>query len=153
MTITCHIENFEAGLSELQPLLPLHYAELALNQEKVPLSPQYGIYFERERRGELLYVTMREAGELIGYFIGFIAPGLHYSTCLTCTLDIFFIHPDKRGQALPGVRLFRFVEKELKRRGVQRWFVGSKVKADASSLFEFLDFDKVEVYYSKWLGD
>jgi hypothetical protein len=45
------------------------------------------------------------------------------------------------------------VENELKRRGVQRWFVGSKVKADASALFEFLDFERVEVYYSKWIGD
>lgn len=153
MTLTCHIENFEQGLEELKALLPAHYEELALNQDKVPLSPQFPVYFERERRGELLYVTMREAGELVGYFIGFIAPGLHYSTCLTCTLDIFYIRKDKRGSALPGVRLFRFVEKELKRRSVDRWFVGSKCKADASALFEFLDFQKVEVYYSKMLKE
>jgi GNAT superfamily N-acetyltransferase len=151
--LTTQIESFEERLAELQELLPLHYKELALNQDKVPLSPQYGVYIERERRGELLFVTMREAGALVGYFIGFIAPGLHYSTCLTGTMDIFFIHPDKRGAGLPGVRLFRAVEKELRRRGVQRWFVGSKCRSDASSLFEFLAFEKVEVYYSKWLGD
>lgn len=151
--LTTQIESFAERLGELQELLPLHYQELALNQDKVPLSPQYDVYIDRERRGELIFVTMREAGALVGYFIGFIAPGLHYSTCLTCTMDIFYIHPDKRGAGLPGVRLFRAVEKELKRRGVQRWFVGSKCKAEASSLFEFLDFDRVEVYYSKWLGD
>lgn len=148
----CIAESFEAGLPELKALLPLHYEELALNQDKVPLSPQYEIYFERERRGELLYMTMREAGALIGYFIGFIAPGLHYSTCLTCTQDIFFIHPDKR-RGLHGPRLFRAVEHELRRRGVQRWFVGSKVNSDASALFERLDFEKVETHYSKWLGE
>jgi GNAT superfamily N-acetyltransferase len=151
--LTTHIESFEERLSELQELLPEHYKELALNQDKVPLSPQYDVYIERERQGGLLFITMRDAGELVGYFIGFIAPGLHYSTCLTCTMDIFYIRKDKRGQALPGVRLFRAVEAELKRRGVQRWFVGSKVKADASKLFEFLDFERVEIYYSKWLGD
>lgn len=151
--LTCHVESFEERLAELQALLPSHYDELALNKDKVPLSPQYGVYIERERRGELLFVTMRESGELVGYFIGFIAPGLHYSTCLTCTMDIFYIRQDKRGTALPGVRLFRAVEKELRRRGVNRWFVGSKVKADASALFEFLDFERVEIYYSKWLGD
>lgn len=151
--LTTHIESFEERLTELQELLPLHYEELALNKDKVPLSPQYGVYIERERRGELIFVTMREAGELVGYFIGFVAPGLHYSTCLTCTMDIFYIHPDKRAQGLPGVRLFRAVEKELKRRGVDRWFVGSKTKADASALFEFLDFERVEIYYSKWIGD
>lgn len=149
--MTCHIESFEERLGELKPLLPMHYAELALDQDKVPLSPQFDIYIERERRGELLFVTMRDAGDLVGYFIGFVAPGLHYSTCLTCTMDIFYIHPDKRGAALPGVRLFRAVEDELRRRGVDRWFVGSKCRADASKLFEFLGFEKVEIYYSKML--
>jgi GNAT superfamily N-acetyltransferase len=151
--LTCHIESFAERLPELQTLLPEHYKELALNQDKVPLSPMYEIYIDREKKGELLFMTMREKGDLVGYFIGFIAPGLHYSTCLTCTMDIFYIRKDKRGQALPGVRLFRAVEEELRRRGVNRWFVGSKVKADASALFEFLDFERVEIYYSKWLGD
>lgn len=153
MTLTTQIESFEERLAELQRLLPLHYQELALNQDKVPLAPQYSIYIARERNGELLFVTLRDLGELVGYFIGFIAPGLHYRTCLTCTMDIFYVHPDRRAQGLPGVRLFRAVEKELRRRGVQRWFVGSKCKADASALFEFLAFEKVEIYYSKWLGD
>jgi len=150
--ITCHIESFEAHLSELQGLLPLHYQELALNQDQVPLDPQYEIYIERERQGGLLFVTLRDAGEMVGYYIGFIAPGLHYKTCLTCITDIFFVRPDKRN-GTAGIKLFRFVEKELKRRGVQRWLTGSKVKHDASALFEFLKFEKVEIFYSKWLGD
>lgn len=149
--ISTHVESFEDRLEELQPLLPMHYEELALNQDKVPLSPQYNVYIERERAGGLLFVTLRDAGELVGYFIGFIAPGLHYSTCLTCTMDIFFLRKDKRtGSA--GVRLFRFVEDELRRRGVQRWFMGSKVKADASALFKRIGAEPVETYYSKWLG-
>lgn len=150
--ITAHVESFEERLSELQALLPIHYAELALNQDKVPLSPQYGIYIQRERQGELIFVTLREAGELIGYFIGFVAPGLHYSTCLMCTMDIFYVHKDKRtGSA--GIRLFRFVEAELKRRGVQRWLMGSKIHADASALFKRIGAAPIETYYSKWLGD
>lgn len=150
--ITCHVESFTERLPELQTLLPEHYKELALNQEKVPLDPQYEVYIERERQGGLLFVTLRDAGELVGYFIGFIAPGLHYKTCLTCTMDIFYVRKDKRG-GRAGIKLFKFVEEELKRRGVDRWFVGSKCHMDASWLFEHLEFQKVEVYYSKWLGD
>jgi hypothetical protein len=150
--ITAHVESFEERLDELQVLLPQHYKELALNQDRVPLSPQYHVYIERERAGGLLFVTLRDAGELVGYFIGFIAPGLHYSTCLTCTMDIFFIRQDKRiGSA--GVRMFRFVEDELRRRGVQRWFMGSKIHADASALFKRIGAAPVETYYSKWIGD
>lgn len=149
--ITAHVENFERGLDELKALLPAHYEELAMDKEHVPLSPQYDIYFARERAGQLLYVTLREAGELVGYFIGFIAPGLHYSTCLTCTLDIFYIRADKR-KGSAGVRLFRFVEAELRRRRVQRWTMGSKIHADASSLFKRIGARPIETYYSKWLG-
>src|SRR4051812_31398113 len=129
--LTCHVESFEERLAELSVLLPEHYKELALNQDKVPLDPQYSVYIERERQGGLLFVTLRDAGELVGYFIGFIAPGLHYKTCLTCTMDIFYIRKDKRVGS-GGVRLFRFVETQLRQRGVQRWFMGSKIHADAS---------------------
>lgn len=149
--LTCHVESFEQRLAELQVLLPLHYKELALNQDHVPLSPQYSLYIERERAGALLFVTLRDAGELVGYFIGFIAPGLHYSTCLTCTMDIFYVRQDKRSGSA-GVRMFRFVEQELRRRGVQRWFMGSKIHADASALFKRIGAAPVETYYSKWLG-
>lgn len=150
--ITCHIESFEQRLAELQQLLPLHYKELALNQEHVPLSPIYPAYIAREREGGLIFVTLRDAGELVGYFIGFVAPGLHYSTCLTCTMDIFYVRPDKRtGSA--GIRMFRFIEVELRRRGVKRWFMGSKIHADASALFKRIGATPVETYFSKWLGE
>ena len=150
--ITCHVESFEQQLAELQVLLPAHYLELALNQDHVPLSPQFHVYIERERAGGLLFVTLRDAGDLVGYFIGFIASGLHYSTCLTCTMDIFFVRQDRRSGSA-GVRMFRFVETELRRRGVQRWFMGSKIHADASSLFKRIGAAPVETYYSKWLGE
>lgn len=150
--ITTQVELFSRVLTELKPLLPLHYAELALNQDKVPLSPQYDIYLAREELGELLMVTVRKDAELIGYFVGFVAPGLHYSTCLTCTMDVFYIHPSHRGSTL-GYSLFKSVEAELKRRGVQRMFVGSKLHKDASFLFEKLGYVEVERYYSTWLGD
>ena len=150
--ITFHVESFTQSLPEFKHLLPLHWEELALNQDKVPLDPQWDVYMERERRGELLFMAAREAGEIVGYFIGFIAPGLHYATCLTCTMDIFYLRKDKR-TAMTGVRLFKAVEEELRRRGVQRWFAGSTVHADESAMFERLKFSRVEIYYSKWLGE
>lgn len=150
--LTVQLESFTERLEEFRPLFPLHWEELALNKDKVPLDPQYEIYIQREARGELIFATLRELGQPVGYFIGFIAPGLHYKTCLTCTMDIFYVHPEKRG-GRGGIKLFKFVEKELKRRGVHRWFVGSKCHADASWLFEILGFNRVEVYYSKWIGE
>lgn len=150
--ITFAVESFTEQLPELKVILPLHYEELALDKEQVPLSPQYEVYTDRESRGEVLFVTARKEGQLIGYFIGFISPGLHYSTCLTCIMDIFYIHPEYRGSNT-GFELFEFVEKELKRRGVDRWFVGHKEHFDIGFLFKKLGFEKVEITYSKYIGD
>ena len=150
--ITAQIEPWQLFIHEAQPLLPLHWEELALNKDKVPLDPQYDVYAARDTAGQVLVVTLRQEGELVGYFIGFIAPGLHYKTCLTLTMDIFWTHPSIRN-GFAGVKLFRLVEKEAKRRGVQRMFFGSKLHKDASKLFEFLKMQATEVYYSKWLGD
>jgi|SRR6185295_2188435 len=150
--ITTHQEKIADRLEEIKQLLPLHYKELALNQDSVPLDPQYDIYLRREAAGEVIFTVLRENGEMIGYFIGFIAPGLHYRTCLTCTMDIFYVRKDKRKQGA-GIALFTEVEKELRRRGVQRWFMGSKLHLDASYLFEKIGAEHVETYYSKWLGE
>ena len=143
--ITAHVESFEQNLEYLKPLLPIHYKELALDQDKVPLSPQFDKYVAAEQRGELIFVTLRKAGQMVGYFIGFIAPGLHYSTCLTCNMDIFYVLPDHRGSGT-GFQLFKFVEQQLKKRGVARMFVGSKMHKDASWLFEKLNYTPVETY-------
>lgn len=150
--ITAHVESFEQNLDYLKPLLPIHYAELALHQDKVPLSPQFDRYIAAERRGELTFITLRKSGEMVGYFIGFVAPALHYSTCLTCQMDIFYVLPEHRGDGA-GFQLFKFVEQQLKKRGVQRMFVGSKMHKDASWLFEKLGYQPVETYYSAWLGE
>ena len=105
----------------------------------------------REAAGELMVITLRDKGRLVGYFVGIVAPGLHYSTCLTLTMDIFWTHPDIRG-GFAGVKLFRAVEKEAKRRGVQRMFYGSKLHKDCGSLFRYLGLEPIETYYSKWIG-
>lgn len=149
--ITFVIEPFSSVYAELLPLLHQHYGEISTHKDHgVPLEPQVGVYRAREADGSLLMVIGRERGEIVAYFVAFIAPGLHYASCLTCLPDIFFVREDKR-TGLAGVRMFRFVEKELRRRGVKRWAVGGKVVHDASALFKFLDFQAVETTFEKWL--
>lgn len=151
-SFSTQVEPFMAGVDELKPLLPGHWEELALNQDKTPLDPQWEAYAQREAAGQILYVTLRQAGVLKGYFIGFAAPGLHYRQCLTLTMDIYYTTPDVRG-GTAGLRLMRAVMKEAKRRGVQRVFFGSKLHKDSGRLFEALGMKPVETYYSSWIGD
>lgn len=145
-------ESLTEHLEALKPMFPLHWQELALNKDHVPLDPQYEVYLERDARGEVLFVSGRENGEIIAYFVGFVAPGLHYRTCLTLTMDIFWVRPDHRGKSA-GLRLFSAVENEAKRRGVKRMFMGSKLHKDSGWLFARMGYEPVETYYSKWIGD
>jgi hypothetical protein len=149
--MTFAVERFSDVYGELKPLLEEHYAEISTHsQHGIPLEPMEEIYRAREADGSLMMVIGREAGKIAAYFVCFIAPGLHYRSCLTCSPDIFYVDPGRR-TGIAGIRMFRFVEKELRRRGVKRWAIGSKVAHDASALFKFLDFSPVETTYEKWL--
>jgi GNAT superfamily N-acetyltransferase len=150
--LTAQVEPFPPFLAEVQPLLQGHWEELALNKDKVPLDPQYDEYLRRDALGQTSVVTLREAGRLAGYFVGFIAPGFHYKTCLTYTMDIFYVCPSTRGKN-GGAIMVKTLEHELRRRGVHRMFMGTKCHKDAGFLFEKLGYEKVEIYYSKWLGE
>lgn len=154
--ITAQVESLTKGLAELKPLLPLHYKELAIHQEHVPLDPQYDLYLTHDLNGEVLYVTLRELGRLIGYFIGFVGPELHYKTCLGCTLDIFYVVKEHRGK-LGGRVLFGEVLRELKYRKVMRLHVGYKIGSEvaeaADALFTHMGFTPSDKYFVAWLGD
>lgn len=151
--LTAHVEPLMSQIDELKQLFDTHYNELALNRDKVPLSPQWHAYVQKEQAGQTVYVTLRDAGELIGYIVAFVAPGLHYSTCLTCHMDILFVKPDRRDAGAKGVlMMIDRLEQELKRRGVQRWFMGTKLHKDIGAIFKRRGFEPVEMTYCKWIG-
>lgn len=152
MLITAQVENLTERLEDLKPFFPRHWEELALNQKQVPLDPQYDVYLAKDAAGEIMLIIIREGGKMVGYFVGFVGPGLHYKTCLTLTMDIFYILPEHRGSGA-GFVLFKEVEREAKRRGVQRMFVGSKLHKDASWLFEKLGYEEVERFFCLWMGE
>ena len=150
--LTTQVEVLADTLEEIKPLLVEHYEKLALNQDKVPMAPQWPVYFEKERNGELSLVTLRADGRMVGYWLNFVGPGLHYQGCLTAIMDVWNIHPDHIGGTAP-LRLGRAVKAELERRGVQRWFAGEKLHTPCGRLFKALGMEMVERTYSSWLGD
>lgn len=149
--ITAGVESFAERLGELKPLLPEHWEKLALDQDRFPLDPQYEIYLAREAQGELMFVALRDTGRLIGYWIAFIAPGLHYRTCLTATMDIWNVLPEYRN-GVASMILMRAVEREYMRRSVQRSFVGEKIHRPCGRLFQAFGYTPVETHYSKTIG-
>jgi len=162
--ITLQLEEFARTYEEMKPLFEAHWREVALDRERIALDPDYGIYLAREAMGEVLLVTARERGQVVAYFIGFVAPALHYRTCLTLTQDIFWVAPAYRSRegsdSLEDLEshvlarsLFERVLAQARFRGVKRVYLGFKASLDASVLFEELGLVRTDIYYSRLLGD
>lgn len=152
--ISAGVESLTGGLEELKRFFGEHYEELSEHKGRFPLLPQYDEYLRRDAMGQVLYVALREDGDLVGYFVGFVTWGLHYSTCLTLSPDIFYTLPRFRdGSPKGAIRMFREAEREAKRRGVRLWTVGEKIKHQCGSLFKYLGFEPFEIMHAKWLGE
>lgn len=150
--LSFQVENYFDVIEEGRPLLLRHWDEIALDKDNVPLDPDWGRYESLERGGALSIVTARNNGKLVGYSVMVVQPGLHYRSCLEARMDIFWLAPELRGR-MGGVRLFKAVEAELKRRGVKRIYAGSKLHKDSSRLFVALGYKPIEQWFSKWLGE
>lgn len=149
-------ESFMAILPELMPLFELHWKDLALHRDRMPLSPRVEVYQWLESVGELVTLTARCERKLVGYFIARVGPALHYSTTMHGQTDIPYVHPGVRGRGI-GVRLFLAAEAEMKRRKVDIWQSGSKLgmplHKSMDRLLTHMGFAPTDIYYTKWLGD
>jgi GNAT superfamily N-acetyltransferase len=152
--ISAQIEVLDAEtLNEAKPLLPNHYDELSEHKQAgIPLDPQFDLYLARSAAGQVIYVTLRERGALIGYLVSFVAPGMHYRGCLTCTTDIFYVTPDLRGLH-GGALLFDAWKKECSRRGVKLMQIGIKTRHAkyAGPLLEAAGFQATELMFWQFL--
>lgn len=152
--ITAQIEVLDAEtLNEAKPLLPSHYDELSEHKlAGIPLDPQFDLYLARADAGQVIYVTLRERGALIGYLVSFVVPGMHYQGCLTATTDIFYVTPDLRGLH-GGALLFDAWKKECARRGVNLMQIGIKTRHAkyAGPLLEAAGFKATELMFWQFL--
>lgn len=150
--LTAQVEDLERVWPELEVLFPEHWEALGRDRQMVPLRPHKEAFFKRALQGEVLCVTLRKDGRVIGYFVGLLGVGLHYAETLQLHLDLFWVSEAERGK-WGGVKLLRCVLREATRRGVKRAFLAHKVHyPEAGRLFKIFGFEPVEVHYSKVLG-
>lgn len=149
--ITYAVEDWFAVRDQMAPLWPKHWEEVAVNRDLIPLDPDFDSYDALARSGALHIVVARKAGEVVGYHFTIVKPHLHYRQSLSAFTDIYYIAPQYRTGRTP-LRLFEFVEKTLKARGVQKMFTGTKLSLDAGPLFEKMGWTETERLYIKVLG-
>lgn len=150
MTITYQSEDPSEFIEALKGILPAHYEELCPCKD-FPLAPDYEAFGQLYVAGMLRCITVREDNELIGYAIFIVQPHLHYKTCLTAFEDIYFLKKEHR-KGRVGLRLLQFAEDVLKKEGVNRVIMHTKVFLDNSRLFEYLGYTFTDKLFSKVLN-
>jgi len=136
----------------MKPILRKHYEEVAMYQDKVPLSPDYERYYKLEELGIFHIVTVRDGGKLVGYFLSMITPNLHYSDTLYAVNDILYLDCEYRDAGV-GYRMFKFAEDRLKELGVSVIAIHMKTALPFDSLCESLNYDYAERNYTKYIGE
>lgn len=142
------VELFHDCVDEIATLVNTHFEEAGLDREAVPLDVDWERYIALSNAGEVLTVTARINGQMVGYFIALITPNLHYKSSTIALTDSFFILKEYR-EGMTGVRLFKYTIKVLKEDiGVDRFHIGCKLHIDMDKIFKRLGFKPIETYYS-----
>lgn len=142
-----------AAEAERAGLWEQHWKEIAMDQDTIPLVPDYATYAALDQAGMLHVVTGRDAaGTLQAYAVYIVRPHLHYATTMHGLCDVYWLHKDHR-RGLEGYRLFQHVEASLRARGVKKVITACKVSFDVSRLFERLHYRETERVWTKVLEE
>lgn len=145
-------ERFADCIEEAKPTLLLHWRELALYQDAIPLEPDYPAYLKADDLGFMKVFTARKDGALIGYANFFLTPRHFHYAHRWANNDIFYVHPDHRN-GRTGVGLVRHFEKALRADGPVVIHVETKRHSpDLGSLLRLLGYAGVSEGFSKRLA-
>ena len=138
---------------DILSLLDLHYKEIALNQDKIKLNPDWDVYSELEQQGKLKIFTARDNDTLVGYFVVVVGVNMHYKDHTFACNDIIYLNKDYR-KGFAGIKLIKFAKKCLTEDGVSVLAINTKVHQPFDKVLERLGFNLIERVYSSYLqGD
>lgn len=112
-------QRFHKIAKELPPLFQRHWEEIALDQELIPLDPDWDSYFHLDQRRVLRVLTARADSELVGYIFNIVGPHLHYVSTRVAHTEMFWLDPAYRRGWEPvtmfkeNIRGFRALEAKI----------------------------------------
>lgn len=131
-------------------LLPKHWEEVALDQARIELQPDFARYLALDAAGKLITIGMFDGLKLRGYHISCVDTHLHYKQVLHDFGDVYYVHPDHRG-AFSMFRLFEAAENEMRARRVGKIYIGCKTHLDLTPLLERMGYRHTEKTFTKLL--
>jgi len=152
MALVARQETFgERFWLEARELLQAEWQESGLAGQGMALVPQIEVFANMASQNALLYVTLRDSQELVGYFVG------HLGTELTTTrkvlhMEALYVIPRCR-KTLGGLRLIREVERVAKGMGCRAVRMGfGLLDGMKTRAFGALGYKPVVMFCEKDLG-
>lgn len=142
---TFQLEDVDALLG-CSALFAEHYAEVT--DKSLPMALDVPFYRVLEATGQLMILTCRNNGTIIGYVAVIVRRHPHYVTTLCGFEDGYFLTKAHR-KGLLGKQMLEAALVQLKARGVKRVFWHSKLAKNLSLLFTRLGFKHVDELWSK----
>lgn len=98
------IEPLMVAYAEAGDLMQLHYEEIARNKQLLKLNPDMEKY--QRIKDNVLLVTARSDGRLIGYFLWLMFNHAHYKDVLVAEEDLHYLLPEYR-RGLTGYKFIK----------------------------------------------
>lgn len=149
--ITFAVEQWSQFKDEARDIFQIHWEEIALHKDSIKLEIDFDSFDGMDAQGVLHVVVARDAGKIVGYWLGIIKPHLHYVNSLTAYTDVYYVRQESRRDVFLFQKMLAFVEKTLKDRGVQKLFIASKSHKDLSKIFDRMGMTRTETVYTKLL--
>lgn len=150
--LSFQVESWSDLERDGKAIFEVHFDELALHKEAMPMGLDSAIYLELERLGRLLVVTARKGGTLVGYYMAILIDHHPHNKDggKVSTTDMFYLGKEhRRGGA--GARLLMRAEKELRNLGVKKASISTKLHFENGALMDALGWEKTDVVRQKLL--
>lgn len=138
-------------VEQIEPLLPLHYAEIARNKHLMELSPDWPAYRGLDERGMLLCIgAWDDEDRLVGYSVTMIMQHVHYSGLTVGQNDVLFLLAEHRHNGL-GLQLILLTEQLAAARGARLMLWHAKQGTDLDIALSRAGYPVQDIIYSKEL--
>jgi hypothetical protein len=147
---TIQVERWTTFYPDGKEIFPIHWEELALHREEIPLSIDEKKYEALDAQDILLILTARDQGALVGYFLWFLMPHGHYlSSGVMGLTDMYYVLPEYRHGT--GAKLFIASERELRNRGAIKAITSCKVHENHTLFLECMGWELSDYTFVKLL--
>jgi GNAT superfamily N-acetyltransferase len=140
------VESFADAYREARPLLHLHWEEIAKNKNLLTVNPDEELY---EKAGKnILLITARLEGNLVGYFLWFLIRHPHYKHVSVAEEDLHFLLPEHR-RGMTGYLLMKAACQAAFDRGAQLLVSREKIGHEHPSIMKRLGFVPTDIVYTR----